>query len=129
PTESVPSVVGPSPALGTAVASVSAGAAPCELLAPTTDTALPDTVTGAFNPTTACVPEPAPSEPEVVAAVGVVVDPAAGEALGLADCDESPTSETALPPRLTGEMTLTTPWVPDSSPSSPEVSAALATVA
>ena len=100
--------------------------APSEWLSPATETALPATVTGTSTVTIACDPEAAPSFPEVCASgAGAGAD---AWVSGSSEW-ESPRTEMALPATVTGASTSMTAWVPESSPSSPDVSAAWATPA
>ena len=74
---------------------------------PTTDTALPLTVTGAATATTAWFPDSTPSTPEVVtsaAGAGAVAD----DVVDASADSESPTTLTALPLIVTGAATDTT---------------------
>ncbi len=98
-------------------------------LSPTTETALPATVTGALTVTTACEPDAAASSPDVVAVTGAGAG--AGADVVAPSLVESPITLTALPPTVTGRSTSMRAWVPESSPSSPSVvsSVAFATVA
>ena len=57
-------------AAGAGAGAGAVAAASVDELSPTTETALPDTVTGTFTDTRPCVPEPMPSEPLVVASTG-----------------------------------------------------------
>ena len=95
-------------------------------LSPITEMAFPETVTGASTSRTACEPDPIPSEPSVVAADE---PPLVGAVDVSADDSLSPMTETALPTTDTGALSSTTAWVPERRPSSPVVSAAVATVA
>jgi hypothetical protein len=91
-------------------------------LSPSTEIALPLAFTGALSETTPCVPDTAPSEPEVDAAPD---EPPDAGAVVEASADElSPATETALPATVTGTDTVTSAWVPDAVPSLPLVLAA-----
>ncbi len=122
-TLSLPSVL--LPAAG-AAASVAGAEVPASvlLLSPTSETALPPTVTGTSIDTRPWLPEPTPSLPSVmVTGAGAG---AAGAEVSAPSLLLSPSTETALPPTVTGRFTETPTWSPESRPSTPEVSAALA---
>ncbi len=91
------------------------------LLSPITETALPPTVTGASIEMTPWLPPATLSLPSVLL-------PAAGAAASVAGAEVpasvlllSPTSETALPPTVTGTSIDTSPWLPEPTPSLPSV--------
>ncbi len=94
---------------------------------PSTETALPPSVTGTTTSMTACVPEPTPSEPPVEASPPPIDTDGAEVCASVLVA--SPSTEIPLPATVTGTATEMSPWVPDSRPSSPVVSAACATVA
>ncbi|KJL35134.1 hypothetical protein RS86_00517 [Microbacterium azadirachtae] len=112
---------------GVAAAGAAAGAAALLSDSPSTLMALSATVIGMSTGTTACVPDPTLSSPDVVAGAGAGAD-AAGVAGPLAV--ETPRTEIALPITVMGAVIGATTCVPDPIPSSPEVlSAAFAAVA
>ncbi|CAH0212292.1 hypothetical protein SRABI128_02001 [Microbacterium sp. Bi128] len=92
-------------------------------LSPTTDTALPPTVTGTSIETMPWLPEPMPSPPSVVTS-GAGCD--AGTEVVASEEWLSPRSDTALPPRVTGRSTEMIAWSPERRSSVPDVSAACA---
>ncbi len=113
-------------AAGAGAGTGSAGAevpASDELLSPMTDTALPPTVTGTFTDTRPWLPPSRLSPPSVVAS-GAGAD--FGAEVSAFSLWLSPITETALPPTVTGASTEIAAWSPESNPSAPEVSAALA---
>jgi hypothetical protein len=133
---SSPVVTGPSAAAMAAASGAAAGAVFTAVLSPMTDTALPDTVIGTATFTSAWLPEAMASSPLVTAGSATGTDigsaPAAGSAgsaAGSTTATLSPMTDTAFPTMLTGADTSMRAWLPDSSPSSPVVSAAFATVA
>jgi hypothetical protein len=87
---------------------------------PSTDTALPLTVTGAETATVAWLPPPAESAPEVLPVVTVGAG-AAGAVACDPDESESPTTEMELPVTVTGTTTETAAWLPPRALSAPEV--------
>jgi hypothetical protein len=92
---------------------------------PSTEMALPPTLSGALTGATTWVPEPAAPSPLVLAAVLPASVPEVRVALVEAvDVDELPSTEMALPLRLTGTVTGETTCVPDAKPRVPEVVAA-----
>ena len=96
---------------------------------PITEIAFPPTVTGTETMPVTRVPLAMPPSPEVDDG-GLTGTDAAAEAGVAAESDfESPRTLTALPPTLTGRETTASTRVPESTPSSPEVSAAFAAVA
>ena len=97
-------------------------------LSPMTEIALPPMVTGAETSTSACVPEPMPSSPEVIATGSASPPPVMTSVEASDDC-ESPMREIALPPTVTGSSIEIPTWEPDRMPSSPLVSDAWATPA
>jgi hypothetical protein len=125
-TPSVPLVVGALPPVPAAGAGAVPVDAPLEVLSPTTEMALPPTVTGAAIGATAWVPETAPSVPSVVGAEPAVgaAEPGAESAAGAVDepVDElSPSTEMPFPLRVNGTAMGLMACVPDSSPSPPLV--------
>src|SRR5690242_8729435 len=92
---------------------------------PSTAMALPPTSSGALTGATTWVPEPAPPLPLVLTAVPPASVPevrvALVDAFDAFDVDELPSTEMALPPRLTGTVTGATTCVPDARPRIPEV--------
>ncbi len=92
-------------------------------LSPITETALPPTVTGTSIEMMPWFPEATPSLPSVVATGAAS---GAGAEVSASSLWLSPMSETALPPTVTGRSTEIAAWSPESRPSAPEVSAALA---
>ncbi|GAA4715495.1 hypothetical protein GCM10025782_10220 [Pedococcus ginsenosidimutans] len=102
--------------------------APEDEESPTTDTALPPTTTGAVTGAVAWLPPAAESSPEVEPPAAEPEledpeDPAPGvEAeLSAPEDEESPTTDTALPPATTGAVTGAVAWLPPAAESSPEV--------
>ncbi len=85
-----------------------------------TETAVSFTVTGTETLMIACEPEAAPSEP-LVDAEPESRDEDGEDALSLELVDESPITDTAASPMVTGTSTFRSAWVPESSPSSPDV--------
>ncbi len=105
----------------------SAGALVADVLSlsPTTEMALPPTVTGTVTDTMPCVPDAAPSLPSVLASDSPEALPLGADAAASL-VEESPRTEMALPPTVMGTSMLGRIWVPESRPSSPAVSAAWA---
>ena len=81
------------------------------------------TVTGIETTGDTCVPEAVPSEPEVeTPAAGAVPVPVLVPAAGAVLVElPSPRTPMPLPPIVTGTSTRPVTWVPESSPSVPEV--------
>jgi hypothetical protein len=105
-------------------------ALPVLLESPRTVMALPPTVIGISMFTSPCVPPSSESLPVVVtgaAAMGAASAGAASAGAGAdPDCSESPRTLMALPDTSIGTATSTMAWVPDATPSSPEVDASAA---
>ena len=82
---------------------------------------------GAVIGATTCVPEPMPSEPDVVlpevVPVGAVPAGVAEEPVPVFVADESPSKPAEVAPRLIGTATGATTCVPEPTPSEPEVEA------
>ncbi|MDR6167865.1 hypothetical protein QE367_002069 [Microbacterium paludicola] len=97
-----------------------------DVLSPTTATEVPSTVTGTETLMSACDPEPTPSEP-LVPPLGAGAD--SGVLEPDVELSASPRTAMEVPLTVIGASTETMPWVPESSPSSPVVSAAWATEA
>ena len=117
-------MLAPVPAAGPAAGAVADESVDDE--SPSTLTALPPAVTGTAAPTGTWMPLRMPSSPDVLAAEPAP-EPAAGAA-GAADepaaepaDDESPRTLTALPPTVTGISALTGAWMPEATPSAPDV--------
>ena len=92
---------------------------------PITLIALPPIVTGAVTDPRTWLPPPMLFSPEVVAveppdAAAGVAAPVAVFVVAPLD-DELPITLIALPPTVTGTLTCTSAWLPDSAPASPEV--------
>ena len=91
-------------------------------LSPSTETALPPTVTGTPASASTCVPPAIESDPLVVpdGADDPLPEVPASDVNDDED-DESPTTLIALPETVTGALTSPTTWLPPRMPSSPEV--------
>jgi hypothetical protein len=95
-----------------------------DVLSPMTETEVPSTVTGTETLMSACDPEPTPSAP-LVEPLGAGAD--CGALDPEVELSASPRTARDVPLTVIGTSTEMRPWVPESSPSSPEVSAAWAT--
>jgi hypothetical protein len=87
---------------------------------PRTVIALPLAVTGAEANSGAWVPEATPSDPEVVA-VSPALESTGADVPPDDSALESPTTEMALPVTVTGAVISAGTWVPDATPSVPDV--------
>jgi hypothetical protein len=127
---SEPEVVG---AAAGAAAGAGAGAgADVAAASPPTEIALPETCTGAATSGTTCVPEAVPSAPDVDGDAAGAEDDGAAAAVAVgrvADDTASPRTPRALPVADTGASIDGATWVPEASPSAPEVVAAFAAAA
>jgi len=94
---------------------------------PTTETELPETVTGTCTPRSAWVPEISPPSPEVEAGCEAGAGAESDAVLACDDC-ESPRRLTALPDTVTGALDCVSTWVPDAAAPDPSVVAAFAAV-
>ena len=93
-------------------------------LSPTTDTALPPTVTGTAIGSAAWLPPPRPSLPSVSTSPEPPEPEAAPPVVPVSSLWLSPTTDTALPPMVTGTAIGRTAWLPPSKLSEPSVDTA-----
>jgi len=92
---------------------------PDDVESPMTEMALPPAVTGALTGAVTWLPPTAESAPEVVSPV--VPDGAIGAVAVEPEDVESPMTEMALPPAVTGALTGAVTWLPPTAESAPDV--------
>ena len=95
--------------------------APLVLASPSTETALPPALTGTLTGAAAWLPPAVESVPDVEDGLAPELPPLASDDVAAPELFASPSTETALPPALTGALTGAEAWLPPPAESAPDV--------